>query len=177
MRFGRDLRVPSVGKSTAAGYLARVLGTSVLDKDRFAPLLEASVMARLTGDPYDRDSEVYRAVVAPGIYDGLIRTGLTLAPVFPVVLDAPFLSTIRDAAERGMRLSEHLRTYTELPESVPVVTVWLDLTATVIRSRMLERGAERDAPKLADWEAYRTGVLDSGVRDLAPALCDLVVTI
>ncbi|MFI9410157.1 AAA family ATPase [Nocardia gamkensis] len=166
---------PASGKSTAANYLARVLGTAVLDKDRFAPLLEESVMARLSGDRFDRDSDTYRALIAPGIYDGLIRTGLTLAPAFPVVLDAPFLSTIRDAAAHEMALSDYLRAYTGLPEAVPVVTVWLDASPAVIRSRMLIRRAERDAPKLADWDAYHAGVLDSGVRELAHNLCHLVV--
>jgi predicted kinase len=166
---------PASGKSTAADFLARVLGTAVLDKDRFAPLLEETVMARLTGDRFDRDSDTYRTLVAPGIYDGLIRTGLTLASAFPIVLDAPFLSTIRDAASHGMRLSEHLRVYTGVGEAVPMVTVWLDTTPAVIRSRMLLRRAERDAPKLADWDASHANVLGSGVRELAHTLCDLVI--
>jgi predicted kinase len=166
---------PASGKSAAADFVARVLGTAVLDKDRFAPLLEETVMARLTGDRFDRDSDTYRTLVAPGIYDGLIRTGLTLASAFPIVLDAPFLSTIRDAASRGMRLSEHLRVYTGVGEAVPMVTVWLDTTPAVIRSRMLLRRAERDAPKLADWDAYHANVLGSGVRELADTLCDLVI--
>ncbi|MEU6191523.1 ATP-binding protein [Nocardia sp. NPDC047038] len=167
---------PASGKSTAAAYLAEVLGAPVLDKDRFAPLLEESVMQTLTGDPHDRDSQTYRALVGPGIYDGLIRTGLTVAATHPVVLDAPFLSTIRRAAAREMSLSDHLRDYTGLAESVPLVTIWLDVTAPLIRARMIARGAERDAPKLADWETYRTEVLDSGVRDLAHTFCDHVIT-
>ncbi|BDT92494.1 hypothetical protein IFM12275_24700 [Nocardia sputorum] len=166
---------PASGKSTAADFLARVLGTAVLDKDRFAPLLEESVMARLTGDRFDRDSGTYRTLVAPGIYDGLIRTGLALASAFPIVLDAPFLSTIRAAAARGIRLSDYLRASTGVTRAVPVVTVWLDTSAAVIRSRMLVRRAERDAPKLADWDAYHASVLDSGVRELAHTLCDLVI--
>lgn len=167
---------PASGKSTVAAYLAGVLGAPVLDKDRFAPLLEESVMQKLTGDRHDRDSDLYRTLVGPGIYDGLIRTGLTVAAMHPVVLDAPFLSTIRQAAAAGMPLSDHLRAYTGLPESVPLVTVWLDSAAPVIRARMIARGAERDTPKLADWETYRKEVLDSGVRDLAHTFCDLVIT-
>lgn len=166
---------PASGKSTAAAYLADVLGAPVLDKDRFAPLLEESVMQTLTGDSHDRDSETYRTLVGPGIYDGLIRTGLTVAATHPVVLDAPFLSTIRQAAAREMPLSAHLRDYTGLPDSVPLVTIWLDAAAPVIHARMIARGAERDAPKLADWETYRTEVLDSGVRDLAHTFCDHII--
>ncbi len=166
---------PASGKSTAAAYLAGVLRAPVLDKDRFTPLLEESVMHQLTGDRHDRDSDTYRTLVGPGIYDGLIRTGLTVAATHPVVLDAPFLSTIRQAAAAGMMLSDHLRAYTGLAESVPLVTMWLDSAAPVIRARMIARGAERDTPKLADWEIYRKDVLDSGVRDLAHNFCDFVI--
>lgn len=36
-------------------------------------------MRELTGDPYDRDSDTYKAVVGPHIYDSLIRTGMIVA--------------------------------------------------------------------------------------------------
>ncbi len=76
----------------------------VLDKDQLAPVLEESVRRRPTGDPFDRDSDTYRELVAPGIYDSLIRTGLTVAARQPVVLDAPFLSTVRAAGAAGLPL-------------------------------------------------------------------------
>ncbi|WP_406279115.1 hypothetical protein OH799_11415 [Nocardia sp. NBC_00881] len=40
---------------------------------------------------------------------------------------------------------------------------------------MISRGAERDDPKLADWAAYESGVLDSGIRELAHAVVDIVI--
>jgi hypothetical protein len=55
------------------------------------------------------------------------------------------------------------------------VTVWIDSPAEQIRQRMIARGSARDAPKLADWPAYRSGVLDSGIRELAHTVCDLVI--
>ncbi|WP_406281221.1 ATP-binding protein [Nocardia sp. NBC_00881] len=63
---------PASGKSSAAQFLASRTGGVVLDKDQLAPVLEESVMRRLTGDPFDRDSDIYRELVAPGIYDSLI---------------------------------------------------------------------------------------------------------
>ncbi|MEV0110487.1 AAA family ATPase [Nocardia sp. NPDC050799] len=69
---------PASGKSSTARFLAARTGAVVLDKDRLAPMLEESIMGRLTGDPFDRDSDTYREVVAPRIYDSLIRTGLTV---------------------------------------------------------------------------------------------------
>jgi hypothetical protein len=74
---------PASGKSSAARFLAERIGAVVLDKDQLAPLLEESIMGRLTGDPFDRDTDTYRDLVAPGIYDSLIRTGLTVAERHP----------------------------------------------------------------------------------------------
>lgn len=166
---------PASGKSTAARYLSTRTGAPILDKDGFAPLLEESLMARLTGDPHDRDSDTYRALVAPGIYDGLIRTGLTVAAAGPVLLDAPFLSIIRAAHAAGRTLAAHFRAVGGAAATVPVRTIWLDTPADRIRERMRRRGAERDAPKLAGWAGYHDAVLESGTREKAHAVCDLVL--
>ncbi|MEV0355346.1 ATP-binding protein [Nocardia sp. NPDC050697] len=166
---------PASGKSTAARFLHSRTGAPILDKDRFAPLLEETLMARLTGDPHDRDSATYRALLSPGIYDGLIRTALTVAASAPVLVDAPFLSVIRAAHAAGRSLAEHFRAVSGTPDSVPVRTLWLDAPPERIRERMIARGAERDAPKLADWAAYHDGVLAAGNREQAHAVCDLVL--
>ncbi|WP_131816832.1 AAA family ATPase [Nocardia salmonicida] len=52
---------PATGKTTAARLLADLVDLVVLDKDTFAPRLEESVMAELTGNPHD----LYRRVVSP----------------------------------------------------------------------------------------------------------------
>ncbi|MFB7718075.1 AAA family ATPase [Nocardia sp. NPDC056100] len=166
---------PGSGKSTAAWFVAAAAGASVLDKDSFAPNLEKAVMAQLTGDPYDRDSDSYKTVVAPHIYEGLVRTGFTVAMKHPVVLDAPFLAAITQAANAGMSLSEYLRTLASASAPLPVTTIWVDSSAAEIHSRMTARGEERDAPKLADWEVYQTAVLDSGLREIAHSVVDLVI--
>ncbi|MBF6216072.1 ATP-binding protein [Nocardia puris] len=166
---------PASGKSSAARFLAARMGAVVLDKDQLAPVLEESVMGRLTGDPFDRDSDIYREVVAPGIYDSLIRTGLTVAARHPVVLDAPFLSTMRAAGAAGLPLGVFMRQHAEADTELPVVTVWIDTPTEQIRQRMITRGSARDAPKLADWPAYRSSVLDSGARELGRTVCDLVI--
>ncbi|WP_406276877.1 hypothetical protein OH799_06895 [Nocardia sp. NBC_00881] len=41
---------------------------------------------------------------------------------------------------------------------------------------MTHRRAERDNPKLADWPAYQADVLDSGVRELAHTVVDIVIS-
>ncbi len=165
---------PGSGKTTASQFAAEHIDAVRLDKDTFAPLLEETVTERLTGDRYDRDSATYRAVVAPGIYHGLIRTGLTVAARCPVVLDAPFLSPIRAAAEHRRSLAEHFRLVYG-PSDAPITTIWIDAPVPVIRDRIAARGLDRDRPKLAAWETYRTEVLDSGVREIAHEVVDLVI--
>jgi hypothetical protein len=54
--------------------------------------------------------------------------------------------------------------------------VWIDSSAAQIRERMIARGAERDAPKLADWDTYRSKVLDSDLREIAHAVADVVIS-
>ncbi|GAB4587843.1 hypothetical protein [Nocardia sp. IFM 10818] len=58
---------------------------------------------------------------------------------------------------------------------VDVRTVWMCATPEVIRERMIRRGAERDHTKLADWAAYRTEVLDSGIGSFAKEVVDIIV--
>ncbi|MGW4848118.1 AAA family ATPase [Nocardia brasiliensis] len=166
---------PASGKSTAAKWLAAQLGAVVLDKDSFVPRLECDVMARLTGDSHDRDSEVYRSLVSPGIYEALTRTGFRIGAAHHVVLDGPFLSVIRAACAASRSLAQYLRDVAQASDAVAVQTIWIDSPEREIRARMLSRGAERDISKLADWETYRKGVLDSGIREIAHRVVGIVI--
>ncbi|WP_433661101.1 AAA family ATPase [Nocardia sp. CA-128927] len=167
---------PGSGKSTAAAWVAAQAGAYVLDKDDFASRLERDVMGALVGDPSDRNSELYWSVMVPGIYEGLIRTGLGIAVHHPIVLDGPFLSVIRQAADAGLSLGQHIRAVAQAPDSLVVHSVWLDSSAVQIKQRMITRGAERDRGKLADWETYRQNVLDSGTREIAHTVVDVVIS-
>lgn len=166
---------PASGKSTASRFLATLAGAIVFDKDTFAPGLEQAVMTRLTSNPYDRDSEIYQSVVAPHLYDALIRAGFTAATRTPVVLDAPFLGSIQTTAKVGGRLSRHLRRTAAAPSHLPVTTLWLEATPHDIRTRMTARAAERDQPKLADWDTYQATVLESDLPKAARSVVDLVI--
>ncbi|MGH3427146.1 MAG: AAA family ATPase [Terriglobales bacterium] len=164
---------PASGKSTGASHLAATLGALVLDKDGFAPALEESIMAELTGNPHDRDSSVYRRVVGPYIYEALIRNALTIGQRQPVVLDAPFLEYVKAAAERGIPLSSYIQTKTNDP--VSVTTIWFSSEPEEIRRRMVRRAAARDIPKLSDWPTYRSVVLESEISRDAKATVDTFV--
>ncbi|MFD6391190.1 AAA family ATPase [Nocardia sp. NPDC060259] len=165
---------PASGKTTATSVLSRLLSAVVLDKDQFAPRLEESVMAELTGNPYDRDSELYRRVVSPHLYLALIQQAFTIAERCPVVVDAPFLGYIRTAAQRGIRLADYVRSVADTSD-IAIRTVWVDTDTDRIRGRMQRRGAERDEPKLSDWNSYRNTVLHSDLADAGPAVTDHII--
>ncbi|MFE3447063.1 AAA family ATPase [Nocardia sp. NPDC059180] len=165
---------PAAGKTTATRLLAELVDPVVLDKDTFAPRLEESVMAELNGNPHDRDSDLYRRVVSPHLYAALVQQAVTIARRCPVVVDAPFLGYITAAGEQERRLSDYIRTIAG--DDAVIRTVWVETDTTQIRERMALRGAERDRPKLADWQTYRANVLDSGLAHTGPRVTDYRVT-
>ncbi|MFI6959659.1 AAA family ATPase [Nocardia sp. NPDC050408] len=165
---------PASGKSTAARHLTDVMGAVLIDKDSFATELEESVMTELTGDPHDRDSSVYARVINPHIYSALIRHALITGHRAPVVVDAPFLGHVRGAAQQGISLAEYIGSSVSAPAR-QVQTIWVSAEPDQIRERMARRGAPRDAGKLANWDAYRTEVLEQGTGELAAAVVDYVV--
>ncbi|MGC4994493.1 AAA family ATPase [Nocardia salmonicida] len=100
---------PATRKTTAARLLAELVDPVVLDKDTFAPRPEESVTAELTGNPFDRDSDLYRRVVSPHLYAALVQQAVTIARRCPVVVDTPFLGYITAADQLGQRLSDYIR--------------------------------------------------------------------
>lgn len=165
---------PASGKSTAARYLAGITDAVIIDKDAFAPDLEESVMAELTGNPFDKDSTTYMRVVNPHIYSAFIHQAFAVASRVPVIVDAPFIGHVQAAAGRRLSLSDHICSTVSMTPP-PIRTVWISAHPNQIRDRMSDRGAERDSGKLADWQTYRTNVLDSGIDDEAQAVVDYVV--
>lgn len=165
---------PASGKSSTARLLAELTDAVIFDKDGFAPSLEESVMAELTGDPYDRDSSTYHRIVNSHIYSALVGQALTTAQRTPVILDAPFLGHVRAAAAQGISLSVHIAS-SAVGSIPPIRAVWVSATAEQIRQRMTFRGAPRDAGKLASWNTYRSDVLERGTAEQAAAVVDYVV--
>ncbi|MFI8977423.1 AAA family ATPase [Nocardia asteroides] len=163
--------LPASGKTTTSTTLADLSEAIVLDKDTYAPLLEQSIMSELTGDAFDRDSDTYRTMVSPHLYASLATVACAVAQKCPVILDAPFLSFVSAAAASGISLGDRIKAVAGDP-AVQIVTVWVTTDPAHIRSRMLARGAARDASKLADFDTYRTTVLESGICELGRKVTD-----
>lgn len=167
---------PAAGKSTAARHLAGAVGAVLIDKDDFAPGLEESVMTELSGNPHDRDSETYMRVVNPNIYAAILHQALIVGARCPAVVDAPFLGHLRAALTQGIPLARHIANITPIVAPAPRIrTVWVTATPDRIRERMSHRAAARDAGKLADWNLYRSTVLEEGLAESAGAAVDYVV--
>jgi predicted kinase len=160
---------PASGKSTAARYLAHRVDAVVIDKDAFAPDLEEAVMAELTGDPHDRDSDTYRRVVHPHIYKSFIHQALLVGHRIPVIVDAPFIRDICHLARQGVSLADYIRA-TAIASAPQIHTIWISADPNQIRERMTRRNTARDAGKLADWDSYRSNVLDSDAKAVAHAV-------
>jgi predicted kinase len=165
---------PAAGKSTAARYLADLVDAVVVDKDAFAPDLQEAVMAELTGDPHDRDSDVYARVVNPHIYSSFIQQAILVGHRIPVIVDAPFIGYICDAAKQRISLADCIRATAIIP-APQIQTIWISADPNQIRERMTRRNSARDAGKLSDWDTYRSNVLDSNIKDLAHTVTDYVV--
>ncbi|MFD3431195.1 AAA family ATPase [Nocardia fluminea] len=165
---------PASGKSTVTRRMAELVDALVIDKDSFAPALEEAVMGELVGNPHDRDSATYMRIVNPHIYQAILHAALTAGKHTAVLVDAPFLGHIRTASEAGLSLAQHITRITSVP-APPIRTVWVASDPESIRYRMSLRGAERDRGKLADWDAYRSGVLENGTADMARTAVDFIV--
>jgi predicted kinase len=134
---------PAAGKSTVARALARRLRAAFIDQDTAtAPLV--AVVADVVGVHDLTDPRLagptrrarYEAVIA--LAEDNLHAGT------PVILVAPFTEERRDL-EAWNALDRRLRVAGGLP-----LLVWLRLEAATVVHRLRERGAARDAAKLAD---------------------------
>lgn len=134
--------VPRLHARSGASYF-------LLDKDTVYGGYSQQVMGLLTGDPNDRDSPTYLQHLRDPEYHGMIdiaRENVALG--VNVVLVAPFSRELKS----GLLFDpQALR----LPSGCDVRVVWVSLDEPTSRRRIVERGDERDAYKLAHWEQYR----------------------
>lgn len=144
------------GKTTISKVLVRRLNEYtherffLLDKDTAYSKYSARVMGLLTGDPDDRDSEVFLRELREPEYTGMLdiaRENLEIG--VNVVLCAPFSREVKsrrvfDAAALGMAAGTR------------VSVIWMTVPESIARERIEKRGERRDRYKLDHWDEYRT---------------------
>lgn len=133
------------GKSVYARGLAAQLRACLIDSDIATERLVRAGLALAGLDPDDRDSPAYKRAYRNTVYEAMYDLAAANLPQVPVVLAGPFT---REGSEADWPdcLEQRLGTR-------PVLHfVWCP--PALRRERMIERGEERDLPKLCAWEDY-----------------------
>jgi hypothetical protein len=134
----------------------------MLDKDTLTrPVVEAALEI-LGKSPHDRESVEYFEKIRPREYESLIATGIENVDCNnSVILTAPFIREFNDDAWIG-----RIRAQFEARGAV-VSFAWIYCDESTMHTYMRQRGAARDATKLADWPAY-LATIDLDMRPRAP---------
>lgn len=141
------------GKTETGKLLAQITSWSLLDKDTLTRPLVEKLLEKLSGDPHDRQTELYFDHVRPLEYRCLLKTGLeNLACGNSAILSAPFIREVNDEAWLR-RLRRRCRGW---GGDINVAWVYADVES--MRQRLVARNAERDAWKIANWTEYVQGI-------------------
>jgi predicted kinase len=153
---------PGSGKTELGRVLARLTGWPMLDKDTLTrPVVEAALEI-LGRSPHDRESSDYHARIRPREYEALMSAALeNIECGNSAILTAPFIGEFKDATwiTRTRALFE--------ARNALVSFAWIYCDADTMHTYMRQRGAARDASKLADWTAW-LGSIDVDFRPPTP---------
>ncbi len=136
---------PAAGKTVYARELANEAGAVLLDSDEVCERLVRAGLALAGMDPDDRDSTAYKSAFRDAVYETLFDLAQSHSRRLPVVIAGPFTREGGDA-DWPERLRERFGVMPEFHY------VWCEPAKR--KERLLARGATRDLPKLADWDAY-----------------------
>ena len=136
---------PAAGKTTYARELAGRIGAVLLDSDEVAERLIRVGLTLAGLNPDDRDSPAYKSAFRDAVYETLFDLAKSHFNRLPVVIAGPFTSEGGDAGWPE-RLAARFGVMPEFHY------VWCQPAER--KARLLARGATRDLPKLADWDAY-----------------------
>lgn len=139
------------GKSTSSRLIAQRLGAAYVDKDTVVTGFTEALLALAGTDPHERDNNAYyQDHVMDLEYETILRIATdNLELGRDVVLDAPFgryldrVDYLRDVARRH-----------SWSEDVQPVVVHVAVSGEAVRARLIGRGLERDAWKLAHWDEF-----------------------
>lgn len=139
------------GKSTSSKLIAARLGAAYVDKDTVATGFTEAILTLAGTDPHERDNNTYyQDHVMDLEYETILRVATdNLALGNSVVLDAPFGRYLRRDAfltDAAARLG--------WGDDVRPVVVHVRVDGDAIRNRLIRRGLERDAWKIAHWDEF-----------------------
>jgi len=150
---------PACGKTTVSQHICKELRhVAYFDKDDYSELI--GLIFDLTGNKRDLDGDFYRKNVKDVQYETLFHQArVSLQYEDLVLVNAPFAKEVR-SPELLRKLKEDLHS-----SGTSLYVVWVLASPEQCHERMLGRGLERDAGKLAGWEHF-VQTLDFSVPEL-----------
>ncbi|MBK1879405.1 AAA family ATPase [Pelagicoccus mobilis] len=139
--------MPAVGKTTFAEQLASRLSACLVDIDSATESIVQAAMNRITGNPDDRDSDVFKETFRAPIYETLFTLARANLVHTDVVLTGPFTKELHNPnwpAEVQVKVGRSCR----------VKCVFLHCSAELRKDRLEARGNPRDRAKLETWETH-----------------------
>jgi predicted kinase len=150
------------GKTELGRILARLTGWPILDKDTLTRPVVEFALEVLGKSPHDRESTTYVEQVRPREYEATMSAAIeNIECGNSAIVTAPFIREFKDEAW----ISRTRATF-EARNAV-VSFAWIYCDESTMHTYVRQRGAARDAKKLADWPAY-LATIDLNMRPPVP---------
>lgn len=139
--------MPAAGKSTIAKKLALRQRACLIDIDTATEPVVRAAMLKLTGNPDDRDSSLFKDTFREPVYEALLAIANENLPHCHAIVTGPFTKELTKAnwpSQLQAKLTAPCR----------VKCLFVHCSPQLRRTRLIERANPRDTSKLADWEQH-----------------------
>jgi len=140
--------MPAVGKTTFARQLAAKTSACLIDIDTATETVVQAAMKRISSDPNDRDSHVFKETFRDPIYQTLFDLADANLPHTDAIITGPFTKELHNP-NWIEQIQEKLAT------PCRVKSIFLHCSPELRKERLRIRDNPRDRSKLRDWEKHQ----------------------